>query len=221
VNTVITIPIKIQKVLALSCLFVSAITLKAGAQMEAMPGYVVFNNPDFTPVYAVINGPVGWTFQPLTDISVTALGMFDGLPANLEVGLWNSSGTLLVSETIDENIISFNQSRYESITPVALTAGQTYYLAAFSPSGEFQALTLSPNLVPPDGMAIMSPDIQLGSVATENNGVFQFPDNVQGVADSAIIAANFEFAVAPEPATLAIVGAGLSVLLAARRRISS
>lgn len=216
-----TIAVKTQKVLALSCLFILAITLKVGAQMEAMPGYVVFNNPDFTPVYAVINGPVGWTFQPLTDISVTALGVFDGLPANLEVGLWNSSGTLLASETIDENIISFNQSRYESITPVALTAGQTYYLAAFSPSGEFQALTLSPNLTPPDGMAIMSPDIQLGMVANEDGGVFQFPDTVQGPADSAIIAANFEFAVAPEPASFAIVGAGLSVLLAARRRISS
>jgi hypothetical protein len=220
-DAMMTIPVKTQKILALSCLFVLAITLKAGAQMEAMPGYVVFNNPNFTPVYAVINGPVGWTFQPLTDISVAALGVFDGLPANLEVGLWNSSGTLLASETIDAGATPFDQSLYESITPVALTAGQTYYLAAFSPSGEFQALTLSPNLAPPDGMAIMSPDIQLGMVANEDGGVFQFPDTVQGPADTAIIAANFEFEPVPEPASFAFVAAGSLALLAARRRISS
>jgi len=220
-DVTMTIPAKTKKILGLSCLLVLAIALKAGAQMEAMPGYVVSNSPNFTPVYSEINGPVGWTFQPTTDISVTALGVFDGLPANLKVGLWNSSGVLLASSTITASATSFNQSLYETITPVALSASQTYYVAAFSPSGAFQALTLSPNLAPPDGMAIMSPDIQLGMVASENNGVFQFPDMVEGPADSAIIAANFEFEPVPEPATFALIGAGSLALLAARRRISA
>jgi hypothetical protein len=102
---------------------------------------------------------------------------------------------------------------------VALDAGQTYYIAAFSQSGAFQALTLSPNFSPPDGNAIMSPFIQLGTVATENNSIFQFPDTIQGApADSAIIAANFEFQPVPEPSALAMLGLSSLALLARQRR---
>ncbi|HTR41993.1 MAG TPA: DUF4082 domain-containing protein [Pseudomonadales bacterium] len=200
-------------------LMVLAATTAAHAQMEAMPGYNVTPNPAYTPVMSSINGPVGWTFQPTTEISVTALGIFNNLPANLEVGLWNASGTLLASSTIKAGAVAIDQSLYESITPVDLTAGQTYYLAAYSPSGAFSALALSPNITPADGNAIMSPDIQLGTAAYANNGVFEFPGVTESVPDSAIIAPNFEYApVVPEPSTLYLLGAGSLALLIRRRR---
>ncbi len=203
---------------ALFSLLILAVALTARAQMEAMPGYVVQTDPSFTPVYSLINGPVGWTFQPNINISVTALGVFAGLPNNLEVGLWNSSGTLLASSTITAGATPFNQSLYESITPVTLDASQVYYIAAFSASGPFQALVLSPNLAPPDGNAIMSPDIQLGTVASANNGIFQFPGVIEYVPDSAIIAPNFEFTAVPEPSTFGLFGLGSLAFLARQRR---
>ena len=203
----------------LSGLTVLVTTLAARAQTEAMPGYALINNPNLTPVYSSIFGPVGWTFQPTMDISVTALGTFNTLPLNLEVGLWNASGALLASSTITASATPVNQSLYESIAPVTLDADQTYYIAAFSPSGAFQALALSPNFAPPDGIAVTSPDIQLGTIATENNGIFQFPDNTTGAPpDSAIIAANFEFTPVPEPATFNLLGIGSLAFFARRRR---
>jgi hypothetical protein len=217
----ITILARIPKAFVLAGLLALTVVGKSDAQNEAMPSYNVSPAPNLTPVYSIINGPVGWTFQPTTDISVTALGVFAGLPSNLEVGLWNSSGDLLASSTIGSDATAFDQSLYESITPVSLMANQTYYLAAFSSSGAFQAVTLSPNFAPPDGNAIMSPYIQLGSVATENGGVFQFPDMVQGPNDAAIIAANFEFQPVPEPATFSLLGVGSLAWLAKRRKISS
>jgi hypothetical protein len=200
------------------CALASAMALTASAQDEAMPNFAIMPTPGYTPVYSNISGPVGWTFQPTTEISVTALGAFANLPLGLEIGLWNSSGALLASDTITSASTAVDLSLYQSITPVTLMADQTYYIAAYNPGGAFQTVVLGEGLNPPDGTALMSPYIQLGNAADANNGVFQFPNVVDGPTDTAIIGANFEFQPVPEPTTLALGGIGALALLAARRR---
>src|ERR1700722_17603554 len=116
----------------LSALMVTLAT-SAQASVEAMLDFDGPTNAAFSAISSVVNRSLGWTFQPTTDIDVTALGAFDYIVPTtgvLDVGLWDATGTLLASGTVSATSTSINQSLYQSITPVTLTAGQTYYLAA-------------------------------------------------------------------------------------------
>ena len=193
---------------------------------EAMLGYAATTppggNPVSSPIFANISGPVGWTFQPTTDISVTALGALKYIVprAGVEVGLWDSNGDLLASQAITSASTSVNQSLYQSITPVLLTADQTYYLAAYSAAGPLAAIAVTPDAAP-NGYATMSPDILLGEAAYLKDSGFAFPATIDGSPGCAIIAPNFAYQVVPEPAVGGLLGAGAMVWLLARRRTKS
>ena len=197
-----------------------AAACSAHAQSEAMLSFVGTTSDTFSPIYSDQPGPVGWTFTPQTDISITALGAFAYcLPHNgLEVGLWNSSGTLLASNTITAAGLSVGQSYYKSITPVDLMAGQTYFLGAYSPAGSFQSIAVNPGDGASDGYATTSPEIQLDQAAYVNNLAFEFPSTTEGSPGSAIVVPNFEFEPVPEPSALCLFGAGALGLLARRRQ---
>lgn len=195
-------------------------TVRAQGYLEAMSGYVGTTSDSYTPTESTVFGTIGWTFQPLTSISVTALGAFTyNLPSgSTDVGLWSSDGTLLASSIITSSSTLINQSRYESIAPVMLTAGLTYYLGEFSSSGAIQSVAVDPNeLNGPDGYATMASEIQLDSAAWQTNGVFEFPSVTAGSPGSAIIAPNFEFQPVPEPSTLSLAGVSMVLMLARRR----
>ena len=206
----------------LSAILAAAATANAQGSVEAMVNYAATTPANGSPVYSSIfseiNGPVGWTFQPQDNIDVTALGAFDYLVpgrGGVDVGLWNASGALLASETITASSTAVDQSLYQSTSPVLLAAGQTYYVAAYSTTGTFSAVVVTPGSAP-NGYATMSPEIQLGQVAYSANSGFVFPATLDGVAGDAIIAPNFEYAVVPEPSVWALLGAGALVFL--RRR---
>ena len=80
---------------------------------------------------------IGMEFTPVADIQVTQLGVFDGgsdgagLQTSHEVGLWQSDGTPVAMTTITAGSTLTSGFRYEAITPVILTAGQTYVLGAY------------------------------------------------------------------------------------------
>jgi hypothetical protein len=191
----------------------------AQSTFEAMSGYVGTTSSSYSPIYSVQAGPVGWTFQPLTDIEVTDLGAWaHATPGTgLEIGLWNAGGTLLASNTVTSGSQAVNQSLYVPINPVMLSAGQTYYLGAYSPAGSFQCIAVVPNSGP-NGYATMSPDIQLGSAANQQNSGFVFPDISPNDPGSAIVAPNFEFQPVPEPASVGLSGVGALAWFAVRRR---
>jgi len=192
------------------------------AQNEAMLNFVGTQEPGvLSPIYASIPGTIGWTFQPLTDILVTALGAFDyDLPVGpVYIGLWDSAGDLLASSTMTSSSTLVNQSRYETIVPVTLTLDQTYYLGEFLPGGVLQAVAVNPS-TSPYGYATMSPEIQLGNAAYENNSDFGFPSAFDGSTGSAITGPNFQFEPVPEPAAFGLVGISLLALLGTRRRMS-
>lgn len=198
---------------------VSAPWVQAQGTFEAMTGYVGTTSPNLGAITSTEPGTIGWTFQPLTDISVTALGAFTyNLPSqSTDVGLWNSAGMLLASVVFTSSSTLVNQSRYIAITPLLLIANQTYYLGEYSSSGTIQSIAVDPNEPGgSDGYATMGPGIQLGAAAY-GNPVFGFPATTEASPGSAIIAPNFEFQPVPEPSVLGLTGAGLAGLLALRR----
>jgi hypothetical protein len=209
-----------KKIFCLLSFLAGALTSNAQGPVEAMLNYDDANSSGgvfYGSITSVINRSLGWTFQPLTDIDVTALGAFDYVVPGtgvLDVGLWDSTGTLLASGTINAASTSINQSLYQSITPVMLTAGQTYYLAAYSPSASFSFYVVGPDNGPNGGNATMSPEIRLGAVAYTPNAGFAFPEITEGSSGDAIIAPNFQFTVVPEPSTFCLLGVGLVILLA-------
>jgi len=77
----------------------------------------------------------GSLFTVVTACTVTDLGAYDhgqdGLNASMPVGIWSADGTLLASTTVttSDKLVGF--FRYHTLTtPVALTAGQQYYVGA-------------------------------------------------------------------------------------------
>src|SRR5262245_35254460 len=77
-------------------------------------------------------GGAGFAFSPTQPIFVTSLGFGgDGLgPTNeaIQVTVWDTGGNQLASETVNFGSPVFNTTHYESISPLGLNAGQTYYI---------------------------------------------------------------------------------------------
>ena len=172
-------------------------------------------------ISAPVSGAAGWTFVPLQGIQITALGCAD-LPTDsvvsdwgpLSIGLWTDSGSLLVATNIYTTNTLVNQSRYVSITPFTLAAGQTYRLGIFSTTPGFSLTIIGP---PPnfDGSATLDPLIQLGSLAQGNSG-FGFP-NTLGPSGTMYVGPNFMFRNLPEPSAFGLVAVGLFLAILHRR----
>lgn len=212
-----------KKVIFVLSLLITIHMADAQGTFEAMLNYAgtaqAGGSPVSSAIYASINGPVGWTFKPTTAIRVTSLGAFDYLTSSqssLQVGLWDAGGTLLASQTVTAASASIGQSHYTSISPLLLEGGQTYYVAAYSASGELLAVVVTPDIAP-NGYATMSPQIQLGKVAYSSDTGFSFPGTTEGTVGYGIIAPNFEFQVVPEPSVMALFGLGIAGLLVGRR----
>ena len=202
-------------------IFIAVLTARAQGSIEAMQGYVNPTADIFSPIMAGHPMTLGWMFQPQTDISVTALGAFnDALhgSGNMEIGLWNSSGDLLISSLVALTGTSTN-SVYQSITPTMLTAGQTYYLGAYSSSQVYFYV------VGPDsdthGYAIMSPEIQLGGLAYNTNTAFAFPSSALGQPGDAVVMPNFQFEAVPEPSIFSLLGGGIIAFLTMWKKVKS
>ena len=179
---------------------------------------------DYSPSFSVLGygWTAGWSFQPATNISLTALGAFQyvvSYSGDIQVGLWDAGGGLLASNTITASSRLLNQSLYEPIAPVSLSADQTYYLGAYSTN--WMSAYVSISNYPPDSFITIAPEIQLGAEGAATGfgcpATPMMPGNSPG---SAFIAPNFEFEVTPvpEPTTLFLLGGGALVFTATRRR---
>jgi hypothetical protein len=199
------------------CLLTLATALTANAQnTEAYQNFIPGGYPNNIVGYTART--VGWSFQPLTDVSVTALGSFDFVVTGqgpIAVGLWSADGTLLASNTITSDSTLVNECRYEAIPAVQLSLNQTYIVGAHVISGDTMVFYVDD---PNNGTVIMAPEIQLGTAATSSTAGFNFPDSIEIPSGYVFLAPNFEFQPVPEPATFWLVGAGSLALLATRRR---
>jgi hypothetical protein len=161
---------------------------------EAILGY----DPDGSSGY--FSSTVGWAFQTTTALTVTELGCFADVFANnpavsaIQIGLWASDGALLASNSITPSSTLFDQTRYESITPVSLNPGQTYYLGAYYSGGYLGFDVAAPSL---GGSVSASPQIQLDGTALSTSG-FTFPAEQAGTAGSIYAGPNFQFQSQPK-----------------------
>jgi hypothetical protein len=152
--------------------------------------------------YAI--GTSGWSFEPLADISVTSLGCFDyiiGSQSPISVGLWAPDGSLLASSVVTGSSQLVNQTRYEPINPVLLSAGQTYEVGAYSSSGAIILASANPG---DGGSVTTSSGIQFGGAVANFQG-FGFPTPVENGAGVAFLTANFQYVTVPEPSSIALL----------------
>jgi hypothetical protein len=193
---------------------VSWLTLRVSAT-EAIYSYS--NVPT---VVGYARGGAGFAFQPLTSISITSLGFggSDITNESYQVTLWNSTGTQLASTTVTTADPFLNQTWYGTVTPVTLSAGQTYYLGATGvDSGMWlgSALILPPNMEA-NGTISVSPDISYLAGATSmgiNAGIPIATD-----ATAFYINANFQYTIVPEPSMLCLYVLALVSVLPMRSR---
>jgi hypothetical protein len=175
----------------LAALLVTGTVLAQGAS-EAILGYEASGTIGYA-------ATLGWTFESTNAFAVTQLGcfakVFEDYPlvTSVQVGLWNDSGLLLVSNSITPSSSLVDQTRYESITPVALAPGQVYHLGVSYPGGSLGLDVAGPTV---GGSVTASPEIQVDAVAFSNSG-FTSPVAMSGTAGSIVVGPNFRFQTVP------------------------
>ena len=160
------------------------------------------------------SGSVGWWFTANQNLTVTQLGYWDFSPAtplntDHPVGVWTLDGTLLGTATVLRDSPITDGFRYVDSPPIELLAARTYVIGAFIPppvaiqdifvSGLLQQaqLTLAPEI------GYVTPAITFGGTELTFPGATPWRQGNFGP--------NFQFqgAPVPEPATAALIAAGL------------
>jgi hypothetical protein len=188
---------------------------------------------------------VGWEFRTNAPIIVSHLGYFDagntnptappdGLFRSYQMGVWRVDGTLLTSGTVQSGTGSpeLQSYRYADVPDVTLEPGQNYVVAGFLPQGEYSQQTYDPYPdfgsdwifpAPGGGFEVRQPVVDYEPQITQVqnrfalfNTSFVFP-NQTFAGDNLVGAANFQFTVVPEPATVGLFVVALGVAVARRR----
>ncbi len=187
------------------------------AIVEAMPvaGLISPANPS---IYNSETHSLGYKFTADNNVTITALGFFDsygdGFSGDHLVGLWDENQTLLSSVKLyaGTGSILVDDFRYENIsTTVALTAGNSYYIAGTTAFDTWVYHT--DNIVTDLGISY---DGSYYALFTGYNLVF--PNSY--ASGNQYITVNFlmEPAPAPEPSTILLFATGLAGLVSYRIR---
>lgn len=130
----------------------------------------------------------GWEFQTTAAVTVAALGVWDyqddGMDFATPVGLYDSSCTLLASATIPAGTAAVlrNGYRYVGITPLLLSSGQTFRVAAVMRCDDYtpDVISLTDVSIDPSLTAVLSRRVAFGSsltCPTETTTRFEFGPN--------------------------------------------
>lgn len=188
------------------------------------PGLVSYTGGSTFATFQADGDTVGWAFSLNQSITVSQLGFNDVTPADPLtvahlVGLWDSAGNLLASIMIQPGSNLINGFRYEAIAPIVLAAGQTYILGAFYAADN----TTADGYVTGATSATFDPVLNFLGPRRDPDGAqtgLVFPSVVS--AGNGRFGPNMLFTVVPEPATYALLGAGLTIVgIRFRRRRSS
>jgi hypothetical protein len=166
---------------------------------------------------------LGYSFEANHASSVVALGdWYDGSSSDAsygsqKVGLWNSSGTLLASAFVSPSgTVTDSQWIFSSITPVQLTAGDTYYVGAqggWDYTGANTQATFSPDLT-------FLFDQYANTDTSSSDLAFPNLSESDGPTEAGWFGGNVELAATPtpEPDTFLMMGSGLLALAGMARR---
>lgn len=180
----------------MKCLFKILLLLGIGAaRVQAQEECLI---DSFSAINTLVSGTAGWTFSPVTTTVITHLGCLDDVvnaQGPIEVGLWSSGGSLLGSVSVSLASPLVNATRYQAITPVHLSAGQTCHIGIFSTNGILGVNVAGPALT--NTSVTIASAIQLGTSALSDSG-FTFPPAPDTNLLGAIyLGANFRFWSAP------------------------
>jgi hypothetical protein len=163
---------------------------------------------------------VGWQFAASSPLTLTALGFWDqggnGLVNAHQVGIWNSTGTLMASTTVTSastpvaSTSSAGDWLFNSITPVALAPG-TYTIGALLPVNadpDFQMINAAASTR--DGVTWLDAADVGGSSLTEPFADSRFADGVFGP--------NLQVTPAPEPSPCFLLTLGTAAAFGAAHR---
>ncbi|MHB8636142.1 MAG: DUF4082 domain-containing protein [Fimbriimonadaceae bacterium] len=150
-------------------------------------------------------------------ITVTSLGYFDPqLTAGHAVGIFDTSGNLLLSGTVPTTAIDVNNFSYTSTLSgsAALSANTSYVISAVS--GTVDDYTFNPSVFATDS------DITLVQSRYALSSTLTFPNQTDSTVVQGYFGPNFTFvrpSSTPEPFTMGLGLAGVAI--AARRRMKS
>jgi hypothetical protein len=174
---------------------------------------------------------LGWAFDVSDPLTISGLGLFDmgadGLTASHQIGLWTSTGTLLVSTTI----ITADSTPVASASPVGNWRFTPIGSLTLDPGGYVVGATLA--IDDPDQLQVNASGLSLITGVTfqgdrQNVGEgLNFPATFSRNPDPGFFGPNLFVgslpAVTPEPFALLLLGSGLAgfVGLAWRRQSRS
>lgn len=163
------------------------------------------------------NWSLGWEFTTNATINVTALGFYDatltGGSVGLgncdgcgEVGIYNSTGTLLVSGMATTLGTLVGDFYYVSVPTTTLAAGQNFFIVAETENAEYTWFT--------NGFNVNS-DITYLTDSYVRSATLAFPtlsDGYTAAQGGGFFGPNFEFGSAtttPEPSSILLLGSSL------------
>jgi hypothetical protein len=166
-----------------------------------------FNTPNFYGNNYYLPQTLGDIFIPAENITVTSLGLFDyqdnGLGEAHAVGIFDQSGTLLAAALVSAGTTSplVDHFRYAAIAPLALTAGQTYIVAAlYHTSSDVMGYTSTGKLTAGSGIDFSG----FAARYATGSAIMSFPTGTILASAPFYIGPNFEFTVDPPPAGVSV-----------------
>jgi hypothetical protein len=149
---------------------------------------------------------LGWAFDVNSPVNVTWMSFFDsgqdGLVDSHPMGIWDSSGTMLVSATVDAGTANplHDKFRAVSVVPTLLTPG-SYRIGALFASGS------DSNMFPTFTAGFSTaPEITFIRSASAVGPTLTNPAPTFFSMGPAYFGPNFEFQSVPEPSSLTLVG---------------
>jgi hypothetical protein len=172
--------------------------------------------------FGLSNWSLGYKFHVDSNVTAVGLGTYDfnkdGLAGPQQVGLWDSTGTLLASTFVDNSSALDGVWRFKSIAPIVLNAGQSYYVA--SQGGEGYAYS------PVDFTVDSSITYERNAwhyVGSTDASPLAFPDTADGMIGyfGGNVMLGTPTTSVPEPFSLALLGVGALAFGASRRAAKS
>jgi Domain of unknown function (DUF4082)/PEP-CTERM motif len=143
----------------------------------------------------------GYKFSANSNATVVGLSTWDSwanASSTAAVGLWDANGNLLASASVSATGPSVGQWSYTLITPIALTAGDDYYVGSFGEQANF-----TENV----GGLLADPRINYLAIATVDSTSLTFPSGTVDIFENGFFGGNVILGVSavPEPSTWAMM----------------